>query len=236
MIFSKRSLEPEWIDLGPSYYTEEEYVNCLLQLDKIGRYLGGDRATFSTFKQLEKKPSSILDVGCGGGLFTIRLAKHFPSAQVLGIDLSTKAIEIANSHLRKQKIINVKFNTPATPQLDFSPGSFDIVTATLVCHHLPDEELIDFLKRAYQISNHAVIINDLHRSIWAYAGFACLAPLFFSNRLIFSDGLLSIKKGFIQSDWPLLLERAHIPLERCTLRWHWPFRWTLFITHLTHQG
>ena len=69
-----RSQEPELIDLG--HYNEKEYEECLYQLDRIGRFLGGDKATFKAFDHLFAPPSSILDVGCGGGLFTMRLAQN----------------------------------------------------------------------------------------------------------------------------------------------------------------
>lgn len=231
MKLSARSDKLELIDLGSSYYTEEEYINCLHQLDRIGKYLGGDRATFSAFDKLNQDPKSILDVGCGGGSFTLRLGQRFPNAHVLGIDLSEKAIDIAKGHLKECKPTqtNVHFNKSITPQLNYLPNTFDVITSTLVCHHLSDEELIDFLKRSYQSASQAIILNDLHRSFFAWAGFALIAPCLFPNRLIFHDGLLSIKRAFIKKDWIRFLHAAGIPWERCTLTWHWPFRWTLFI-------
>lgn len=228
---SNRLNQLEFIDMGPHYYTQKEYEDCLYQLDRIGRFLGGDQATYWAFNRLDKAPESILDVGCGGGLFTMRLARRYPSAKVVGIDTSPEAISFAKQHLQllSQPLSNIKFQIPPSPLLDYPVKSFDVVTSTLVCHHLSDDEIISFLKRAYAIAKEAVIINDLHRHLLARIGFAAIAPLLFNNRLIKHDGSLSIQRAFTRRDWLAYLQAAHIPLDRCSITWHWAFRWLVFI-------
>ena len=223
-----RSYEPELLDLGPSYYTREEYEDCLHQLDRIGRYLGGNKATLKNLHKIPK-PNSILDLGCGGGYFTIKLAKQFPKAQVVGIDISHEAIIFAQKKLQNANVGNVVFEVPSSNQLSYSPNSFDLVTSTLVCHHLTDDQLIDFLKKAYRMAAKTIIINDLHRHWLAYLSFALIAKLAFPNRLIFHDGLLSIKRAFKRQDWIYYLKAAEIPLEHCSITWHFAFRWVLRI-------
>lgn len=229
MKIPQRLHEPELIDLGQ--YTPEEYQECFYQLDRIGRFLGGDHATYWGFKQLKQPPQSILDVGCGGGLFTIRLGRRYPKAKVTGIDISQKAIAFANERLQAAQppVRNVEFLVPPTIELAYPSESFDVITSTLVCHHLSDEELITFLKNSYQIARKAIIINDLQRSSLALASFKLIAPMFFPNRLIIHDGALSIQRAFKKQDWLYYLQEARIPLHRCTLTWHWAFRWILFI-------
>ena len=230
-MISQRSHEPEWIDLGPSHYTPLEYRDCLYQLDRIGRFLGGDRATFWALKRLKISSSSILDVGCGGGLFTMRLAARYPKAAVLGIDISQEAIAFAQEHLKQFQppLLNVQFLVPPSPELDDFSDQMDVVMATLVCHHLSDQELISFLKQACRIAKHAVILNDLHRHPLAPLGFAMLVPFLFRNRLIWHDGLLSIQRAFTSQDWWSFLEAADIDKRYCTVTWHYAFRWIITI-------
>lgn len=224
---------PELIDLGPPHYTPEEYHDCLRQLGRIGRYLGGNRATLKLFKTLDAPPTSILDVGCGGGFFTLQLAKTYPKAHVEGIDISEEAISYANQllaeHQQKNGVSNLTFTLPKTPELNSPPNSYDVVTSTLVCHHLTDAQIIQFLQKSVAVAKEAVIINDLHRHPLAYSSFSFIAPLFFQNRLIVHDGLLSIRKSFTRSDWESLLSQAEIPSHAYSLSWHWPFRWGLVI-------
>jgi len=227
-INSQRSCAPELLDLGPSYYSQDEYTACLHQLARIGHLLGGDKATLNAFNRFPP-PSSILDVGCGGGQFTIKLAKEFSKAHVTGIDISSQAIEFAQKRLEETQLTNVAFEIPPSVQLSYPSNSFDVVTATLVCHHMHATDLIDFLKRAYEVASQRIILNDLHRHWLAYLGFGLIAKPFFSNRLITHDGLLSIKRAFKKQDWIDSLQAAGIPLEQCSITWHWAFRWIVCI-------
>lgn len=224
----ERSYEPELLDLGASYYTQEEYEECLYQLGRIGRYLGGDRATLKTLHQLPK-PRSILDVGCGGGYFTTKLAQQFPDAQVVGIDIAHEAITHARKNLQNAPLKNVRFEVPPSNQLSYLPNSFDVVTSTLVCHHLQEDALIAFLKKSYLIAKKTLLINDLHRHWLAYLAFALIAKPVFPSRLIFHDGLLSIQRAFKKQEWIYYLKAAEIPIEHCSITWHWAFRWVVRI-------
>jgi 2-polyprenyl-3-methyl-5-hydroxy-6-metoxy-1,4-benzoquinol methylase len=225
----------EWMDEG--YYTPKEYEDCLYKLDRIGRFLGGDRATFWAFNQLKNKPTSILDVGCGGGLFTLKLAQRHPQGKVVGMDIAPEAIQFANQQLKMAvpAVDNLEFVVSPTPRLQYPKDSFDIVTSTLVCHHLTDTEIITFLKDAFKIARQGIILNDLHRHFLATAGFALLAPLFFRNRMVMHDGLLSIKRGFIHRDWIFYLKEAGIPLAKVSLTWHWAYRWIVKIDAMDKQ-
>ncbi len=228
--YCRRSLEREWMDSGN--YSASQYVDCLEKLDRVGRFLGGDKATFRAFDSLDRAPCSILDVGCGGGLFTIKLAQRYPSARVVGVDIAPEAIAFAQERLRvaSPRLNNLEFIHIPTPDLPFLPGSFDVVTSTLVCHHLSDSSLISFLKTADQIASQAVIFNDLHRHPLATVGFALVAPFAFPNRMVWHDGLVSIRRGFVREDWRLYRDQAGIAKERFSLAWHWAFRWMVVIT------
>ncbi len=222
---------PELIDLGPPHYTQEEYSDCLHQLGRIGKYLGGNRATLWGFNTLSKSPQSILDVGCGGGQFTIQLAKYYPNARVKGIDISADAIQFAQQKLSQEPLPlpNITFTIPSTPELNEPDKSYDVVTATLVCHHLSDEAIIQFLKKSTLVAKQAVIINDLHRHPLARLSFSLISPLCFPNRLIAHDGLLSIQRAFTKKNWISYLQQADIPSHAYSLTWHWAFRWILII-------
>lgn len=222
-----RSYELEILDLGPSHYSQSEYNDCLVQLARIGKFLGGNKATLQALYNLPTI-ETILDVGCGGGQFAIKVAREFPGIVIKGIDLSSQAIEFANARLQEKNLANVQFEVSSS-LTSFASNTFDVVTSTLVCHHLNDDQLIDFLKQSYLIAKQAVIINDLHRHWLAYLGFGLIAALFFPNRLIYHDGLLSIKRAFKKHEWIEYLKAAEIPLEKCCLTWHWAFRWIVRI-------
>ena len=214
-----RSYEPEWLDLGPTYYTSQEYIDCLEQLDRVGRYLGGDQATWSALRHMQ--PNSILDVGCGGGQFTHRLAEKFPQAQIVGIDLNPDAIAFAKA---QNPLPNLFFENRALNEPD---KSYDVVMATLVCHHMNDAELIAFIQNASRVAKKKVILNDLHRHALALGLFNLACPILFNNRVVAHDGPLSIRRAFKYQDWQHYLQSAG--LTQYSISWHWAFRWLVEI-------
>lgn len=226
----ERSQEKELIDLGPDYYTHDEYIDCLKKLFQISRLLGFFRGTVRTLKYFSKK-SSVLDIGCGGGLFLLNLSKNFPDMNMLGIDISSAAITHAQQLLqirqRRKNNIRVLFQQQEQPQLNIAENSYDIILATLVCHHLNNDELITFLKQAYFSTRKIVIINDLHRHSIACWLYKLLSPLLFRNRLITHDGLISIRRGFTRAEWKMLLQKAGI--QHYQLKWCFPFCWKVVL-------
>src|SRR4026209_194349 len=74
----------------------------------------------------------VLDVGCGGGILAESMARR--GARVTGIDLSEKALNVAELHLRESKL-SVEYRKLA---VEDCPGSFDVVTCMELLEHVPD--------------------------------------------------------------------------------------------------
>jgi len=225
----QRSQEKELIDLGPAFYTPEEYADCLKKLFYVSRILGFFRHTVSVLKSFPLN-ASLLDVGCGGGLFLLHLSQYYPQMRFYGTDIAADAIVRAqNEQLSwsSKHAVEVDFYHQNSPELMLEENSFDIVLTTLVCHHLDDEALVSFLKNALQGARIAVLINDLHRHPIAYGCYFWMSRLLFRNRLITHDGLISIQRGFTRKEWHALMRAAQI--EHYTIKWCFPFRWSVVL-------
>lgn len=229
-MLNTRSVETELIDLGAEHYSLEEYEDCLIKLDRIGRWLGGDRASFSALDKLDLKFASILDVGCGGGLFTTRLAMRYPHVKVVGLDINSQAIDFAKKQLSmmQKPPKNLIFECPTQKKLDENVR-YDIIISTLVCHHMSDQELIDFISSAKRIAKKKVILNDLHRHPMAQFLFKMISPIFFKNRLVQHDGLVSIRRSFKYHEWVHYLESSGLNPSQYDIQWKFAFRWLIQI-------
>lgn len=79
----------------------------------------------------------VLDVGCGGGILADSMARR--GANVLGIDLSTKALRVAQLHALEAETPRVRYREVSAEALVAEqPGSFDVVTCMEMLEHVPD--------------------------------------------------------------------------------------------------
>ncbi len=79
----------------------------------------------------------VLDVGCGGGILTDSMARR--GAKVLGIDLATKALKVAQLHALEAGTEGVDYREIAVEALAIEqPASFDVVTCMEMLEHVPD--------------------------------------------------------------------------------------------------
>ncbi len=78
-----------------------------------------------------------LDVGCGGGILADAMARQ--GADVLGIDLATKALRVAQLHALEAQTPRVQYREISAEALAAEqPGSFDVVTCMEMLEHVPD--------------------------------------------------------------------------------------------------
>jgi len=78
----------------------------------------------------------ILDVGCGGGILAESLSKA--GATVTGIDLSTKALKVAELH-QLESGTSVRYLTISAEDLAKEESqSYDVVTCMEMLEHVPD--------------------------------------------------------------------------------------------------
>ena len=79
----------------------------------------------------------VLDVGCGGGILADSMARK--GANVLGIDLATKALRVAQLHALEAGTQNVQYREISAEAMAAErPAGFDVVTCMEMLEHVPD--------------------------------------------------------------------------------------------------
>jgi 2-polyprenyl-6-hydroxyphenyl methylase / 3-demethylubiquinone-9 3-methyltransferase len=82
-----------------------------------------------------------VDIGCGGGILADSMARK--GAKVLGIDLSTKALRVAQLHALEAGTPNVEYREASAETLaQEEAGQFDVVTCMEMLEHVPRPESV----------------------------------------------------------------------------------------------
>lgn len=77
----------------------------------------------------------VLDVGCGTGLTTLRIAAQYPSCRVYGIDLSPKMVEVVRNDAAGRDL-DLDMRVGSIIALPYPDATFDVVLTNIMFHHL----------------------------------------------------------------------------------------------------
>lgn len=107
---------------------------------------------------------TILDAGCGSGYTTLTLAEANPGAKIVGIDLSSKSIELAQKRLEYHGFNDVEFQVLSLEDLSKLERKFDYINCDEVLYLLPDP--IAGLKAMKAVLKpEGIIRSNLHSSL-----------------------------------------------------------------------
>ena len=149
-----RSYQPELLD-NDNIPVKDLYQN-LVELNIINTWLGGHDITLAGMTQIikgsNKTSFTVADVGCGGGDNLKALAKwgrkYGIQLKFTGIDLKQDCITFGQENCKDFPEIN--FICSDYKHVD---ENFDIVMCALFCHHLNDQQMVEYLKWSYSHAN-----------------------------------------------------------------------------------
>jgi SAM-dependent methyltransferase len=88
--------------------------------------------------QAGSAPPRVIDVGCGTGHTTVALARRLPGVEFVGVDVASAALQQAHAHAEAAGVTDVRFEqADIGGPLDWL-GTFEVVLALGVLHHVPD--------------------------------------------------------------------------------------------------
>ena len=108
----------------------------------------------------------VLDIGCGGGILTESMAQL--GAHAKGIDLSSKALGVADLHSLESGVTVSYEEIAAEALAEREPASYDVVTCMEMIEHVPDPAAIVAACMQLVKPGGKVFFSTLNRTPTAY--------------------------------------------------------------------
>lgn len=114
------------------------------------QYLGGLELVLSRLNDLNFK--SLIDVGCGDGRFLREVNKNFDQVQLLGVDYSSSAIQLATAlnPSIEYKCLDITSS--------FLEQKYDVATMIEVLEHIPPKDVSAFLDSVRDLISPAGVL------------------------------------------------------------------------------
>ncbi len=228
--FSKRDTTPELMDTEVVSF--EELRGVLEELTQANELSLAYRPTLAFFRRLARegrlsadRPILVIDAASGYGDMSRKVdrwaEKRGLDLKFIGVDMNPWAARAAAEATPPGRPIGW-----ATANLFyFNPeGGADIVMSSLFTHHLPNPELVRFIRWMEKTARIGWFINDIERHPVPYyfLKFAFWATR--RHRFMRHDGPVSFASAFKRQDWVSLLKEAGLPAGAATIEAWTPYR------------
>jgi tRNA (cmo5U34)-methyltransferase len=89
---------------------------------------------------LNPEATNILDLGCGGGNYAVKVSSFLPAVDCTLIDLSDKMLEKAKERILENISGKVTVIQGDYRDIEFGVNIFDVITAGTTLHHLREDQ------------------------------------------------------------------------------------------------
>jgi len=158
---SPKNLVPKFFDDTANTY-DKIAVWCTLSKDK---YWKNEIVSHITNAKL------ILDLACGTGILTRKIAEKFPNSEIIGVDITESYLELAKKNSSLYENISYVFQDAEKLHLD---SKFDCITSSYIPKYCDAKILV---KRCVEHLNQGgkIIFHDftypknfVHRKLWGF--------------------------------------------------------------------
>lgn len=177
-------------------------------VERANAMFGGKRAALAELEHvLREMPDcgTLLDVGTGRGdipgAVKRRAATMGKTVRTIGIDQS---LPLVTGRYPGNDVV-VRGNGLSLP---FGDASVDIVMASQVLHHFPEEAAICLVREMNRVARRHVVISDLRRSVIAATGLWIGSFLLGFHPVSRHDGVVSVMRGFLPGELGRIVSRA----------------------------
>jgi SAM-dependent methyltransferase len=120
----------------------------------LSSQMANKRLSDVTLENVDLRDKTVLDIGCGDGVYTIELFDQVPMKRLLGVDYAAQAIEVAKT---KSGARQIEYEVQSAYALPYADKSFDVAIIRGVLHHLDDP--VPALKEALRVAKLVWVIE-----------------------------------------------------------------------------
>ena len=211
----------------------------LRDLARVNRRFGGTDLSIGAIRSLVEEARAhgvvvdelrVLDVGTGAAdipVAIVRARNPWRAARVTAVDSRREVLDAArrvNPALANRD--DVELSLADGRSLPYGDGAFDVAHASLVLHHLGEDDAMAFLRELARIGSLGVVVNDLQRGFPEWLGAWLVLHAMTRNRFTVHDGPLSVRRAYTRAEVARLLDRAGLR----SVAWHVGFaghRWAV---------
>lgn len=208
MFLKRRALQAEYFDAPDrplaemtGDYRRLTQINRLFLLARsfkklLPRILGEEKC----------RALSILDLGAGDCALGNELSNWAAARgwdwRITNLDINPRALQL---HGARSVVAGSALALP------FREGVFEVVIASQMTHHFTSEaEACQHFREAWRVSKRLLLLNDLHRNLAFYLALGMVLKASGAPAEFFSDGLLSVRKGWRLKEWRAMAAQAGI--------------------------
>jgi ubiquinone/menaquinone biosynthesis C-methylase UbiE len=147
----------------PVVFSDREWAEGYYQRNKTNIVRTGTRLV-ELLKERGFRGGKVLDVGCGFAAIPIEIARAFPEAEIIGIDLGEPLLEIGNLLIHEAGLYDrIRLQKGDALDLEFPDSTFDLTLNAYLLHIIDDPvKLCNEIERVTRPEGE-IIITDLRR-------------------------------------------------------------------------
>jgi ubiquinone/menaquinone biosynthesis C-methylase UbiE len=146
----------------PDYYSSQNFhgiehgylnIRAAISYDAVTQYALPPSEAWvrrALIDAVQVKPHRVLDLGCGTGSMTLLLKQAFPESAVIGLDLSSYMLVMAE-HKATQAAIEVEWRHGLAEQTGLPDASVDLIAIALLFHETPPSISKAILRECFRL-------------------------------------------------------------------------------------
>jgi ubiquinone/menaquinone biosynthesis C-methylase UbiE len=146
----------------------------------------------------------VLDVGCGTGEVTLLAKLRAKHGKVYGIDPAPEMIAVARKKAARKRL-DIDFRVGVIESLPFPDASMDVITSSLMMHHLPDDLKGRGLAEIYRVLKPGgrLLIADFKRPTGSFLNHLFIA---FTRHQRLQTGIEDLQRLLKEAGFPQITQ------------------------------